>query len=60
MNRIDPVSGQVFRQLSHVTREEKGKTTVEFENGVVTAVRETEDRGPGSVRIIVPPLLFRW
>ena len=26
----DPSTGRVFRQLSHVTKEEKGKTVVEF------------------------------
>ncbi|HVJ46361.1 MAG TPA: hypothetical protein VM511_08260 [Luteolibacter sp.] len=60
ITRIDPVSGGVFRQLSHITREEKGKTTVEFENGLVTAVSESENNGPGNVKIIVPPLVFGW
>ncbi len=60
VNRIDPASGQVYRQLSHVTREEKGKSVVEFENGLVTALEETENSGPGNVRIIVPPLVFNW
>lgn len=60
VTRIDPVSRQAFRQLSHVTREETGKTSIEFENGLVTAVQETEDQGAGNVRIIVPPLVFGW
>lgn len=60
ITRIDPVSGQAYRQLSHVTREEKGKSVVEFEDGLVTALEETEDNGGGTVRIIVPPLVFRW
>jgi hypothetical protein len=60
LTRIDPASGQAFRQLSHVTREETGKTVVEFEDGLVTAIQETEDEGPGNVRIIVPPLVFGW
>lgn len=59
-NRIDPVSGQVYRELSHITREEKGKTVVEFEDGLVTALQEDENNGPGNVRIIVPPLVFGW
>lgn len=58
--RIDPYSGQTFRQLSHVTREETGKTVVEFEDGLVTAIQETEDSGPGNVSIVVPPLIFGW
>ncbi len=60
VTRIDPVSGQAFRQLSHVTREEKGKTMVEFEDGLVTALQEDEDNGPGNIRIIIPPLVFGW
>ena len=58
VTRIDPISRQAFRQLSHVTREETGKTSVEFEDGLVTAIQETEDRGAGNVRIVVPPLVF--
>jgi hypothetical protein len=58
--RIDPVSGQVYREFSHITREEKGKTVVEFEDGLVTALQEDENHGPGNVRIIVPPLVFGW
>lgn len=60
ITRIDPVSGQAFRQLSHVTHEEKGKSVVEFANGIVTALEETENNGGGSVRIIVPPLVLNW
>jgi hypothetical protein len=56
----EPVSGQVFRQLSHVTREEKGKTVVEFEDEVVTVIEQTEDRGGGGVKIIVPPVIWAW
>lgn len=58
--RIDPVSGQAYRQLSHVTREETGKTVVEFKDGLVTALEESEDSGPGNLRIIVPPLVLSW
>lgn len=60
VTRIDPATGTVFRQLSHITQEEKGKTAVEFENGLVTAISESENRGPGNVRIIVPPIIFGW
>lgn len=60
VNRIDPVSGQVYRQLAYVEQVEKGKTTVEFENQLVTAIQESENRGGGNVRIIVPPLVFGW
>lgn len=58
----DPYTGQYFRQLVSVTQVEKGKTSVEFENGFVSAIQETENnrRSAGDVRIIVPPLTFRW
>lgn len=56
----DPLTGKVFRQLSHVTREEKGKIVVEFENEVVTAIEETENDEGGGVKIIVPPIIFGW
>ena len=57
----DPHSGQVYRKFSHATREEKGKTVVEFEDDVVTAIEESEnlDR-PGRVKIVVPPIVFDW
>jgi hypothetical protein len=60
ITRVDPTSGQTFRQLSHITREETGKTVVEFKDGLVTALQENEDNGPGNVRIIIPPLVFDW
>lgn len=60
ITRIDPVSGGIYRQLSHITQEEKSKTVVEFEDGLVTAVTESEDRKGGKVRIIVPPWSFGW
>jgi hypothetical protein len=57
----DPYTGNFYRTLSHVVQEEKGHTKVEFENGVVTAVEESEDRnGGGNVRIVVPPIVFGW
>ena len=56
----DPLSGQVFRQLSHVTQEEKNKTSVEFENGVVSALEESEQHSASPVKIVVPPVVFVW
>lgn len=60
MTRINPLNGQAYRQLSHVTQEEKGKIKVEFEDDVVTAIEQSEDHGGGNVRIIVPPVVFGW
>ncbi len=57
----DPQTGRVFRQFSHTTREERGKLMVEFEDGVVTAIEESENRsGTGQVKIVVPPIVFGW
>jgi len=56
----DPVSGQTYRQLSHVTQEEKSKTVVEFENGLVSSIEESEQRRGSPVKIIVPPVSFVW
>lgn len=58
--RVDPVTRQEFRVLSHVTREEKGKTVVEFENGLVSAIEETAEDRPSNTRIIVPPVIVGW
>ena len=60
ITEIDRTTGQAYRRLVSVTRVEKGKVTVEFENDVVTAIEESEDRQGGNVKIIVPPLIFRW
>ncbi len=54
----DPRSGQLVQQVVSYTQVEKGKTSVEFENGVVSAIEESESHKGGSVRIIVPPIVF--
>lgn len=57
----DPSTGQLFRRLISTTQIEKGKTAVEFENGLVSAVEESENRQKGgNTRIIVPPLVIGW
>jgi len=57
----DPISGRTFRQFSHSTQEERGKTVIEFENDVVTAIEQTEtDEGAGKVKIVIPPVVFAW
>lgn len=60
VTEIDRTTGAAYRRLASVTREEKGKTVVEFENDVVTAIEESESNEDGNVRIVVPPLIFRW
>jgi len=59
-NEINPSTGQIFRRLVSITRVEKSRTSVEFENNFVTATEESEDHQGGNVKIIVPPLVFRW
>ena len=60
ITQIDPVTRQAYRTLSHVTREETGRFSVEFTDGIVSAVEQTKDDTPGHARIIFPPVLFRW
>lgn len=60
VTEIDRTTGQAYRRLVSVTRVEKSKMAVEFENDVVTAIEESEDHQGGNVQIIVPPLIFRW
>ena len=60
ITRVDPHTGAVFRQLSHVERVERGRTNIEFKDDIVTAIEESEDRRGGTVKIIVPPLVFGW
>ena len=59
VTEIDRLTGLAYRRLIGITRVEKGKTAIEFENDAVTAVEESENRQGGNVRIIVPPLVFR-
>lgn len=58
--RVDPRTGQVYRQFAYATQEEKGKTVIEFTNDVVSAIEESKDQKGGNVRIVVPPLVFGW
>jgi hypothetical protein len=54
----DPRTGNIYKQLSHITTEEKSNITVEFEKNLVTAITAKEDKGPGKINIIVPPIIF--
>ena len=58
--RIDPRTGQAYRQLAYSTQEEKSKVVIEFTNDVVSAIEESEDHKGGNVRIVVPPVVFGW
>lgn len=56
----DPITGALFRQLSHTTNEEKSKTVVEFENGFVSSIEVSENNGPGNPTIVSAPIIFTW
>ncbi len=56
----DPRTGNLYKQLSHITTEEKSNTIVEFENNLVTAITEKEDNGPGKINIVVPPIILSY
>lgn len=58
--RLDPRTGQAFRQFAYATQEEKGKVVVEFTNDVVSALEESEDHKGGNVRIVGPPVIIGW
>lgn len=47
-------------QFAYATQEEENKTVIEFAEGLVSSIEETEDHKGGNVRIIVPPLRFAW
>jgi hypothetical protein len=57
---VDPHNGQTYRQLSHITTEEKERTTIEFKNNVVTSITRKKDKGPGKIRIIPVPIIWGW
>lgn len=56
----DPITGSLYRQFSHTTREETSKLVIEFENEIVNAIEESENNGGGKVKIVVPPLVIAW
>lgn len=58
--RIDPQTGQAYRQLIGITQIEKSKRVIEFTNGVVSAIEDAKNRRRDQVRIIVPPVVFGW
>lgn len=60
VTRIDPRTGQTFRQVASITKEEKSKTRVEFENETVTALQSSETNDRGGVHILAPPLVLGW
>lgn len=57
---IDPATRLAYRRFAYATQEEKSRTKVEFTDGLVSAIEETEDRKGGNVRVVVPPVVFGW
>jgi len=57
---VDPYTGNTYRQLSHVTTEEKSRITIEFEDNTVTTVTRKRNNGVGKVRIVPAPVVFHW
>lgn len=55
---IDPYTRNAYRQLSHITTEEKSRITIEFEDNTVTSVTRKLNNGPGKVRVIPSPIVF--
>ncbi len=60
ITEVDRNTGTAYRRLVSVTRVEAGKTAVEFTDDLVSAIEERKSNDGGDVKIIVPPLVFRW
>lgn len=56
----DPYTGQIFRQLTHTTNEEKSKVVIEFENGFASSIEISKNNGPGNPTTIGAPVVFAW
>lgn len=56
----DPYTGQIFRQLTHTTNEEKYKIVVEFENGYASSIEISKNNGPRNPTIVGAPIVFAW
>ncbi len=55
---FNPVTGGIFQSFTHTTVEEKFKIVVELEEGVVTAIEESEQENGGDVRVVVRPFIW--
>jgi len=56
----DPQTGSFYRRFSHTTTEEKSKTSVEFQDGYVSAFEISKNDGPGKPTIVTAPVIFNW
>lgn len=57
---IDPFTGNLFQRFTHTTEEEKSKLVVELEDGIATAIEESETENGGDVRVVIRPALWIW
>lgn len=57
---VDTYTGTVFRRFTHSTQEERSKVVVEFEEGVATAIEESEQESGGDVKVVVRPVVWIW
>lgn len=57
---VDPFTGSVFRRYTHSTQEEQSKIIVEFEEGVASAIEESEQESGGDVKVVVRPAVWIW
>lgn len=55
----DHLTGQIFKQLSHVTTIEKSNTSIDFVNDVVTAIITKDNNSEREINSIAPPIYFR-
>ena len=56
----DPYTGQIFRQLTHTTNEEKSKVVIEFEDGFASSIEISKNNGPGNPTTVGAPVIFAW
>ncbi len=57
ITRIDPATGNTYRQLSHITQEEKSRTNVDFENQLASAIEESKDHTKRHPQITLLPVM---
>ena len=56
----DPYTGNVFRRLTSITKEEISNTKVEFENEVVSAIEESENNAARRTFTVPAPIFISW
>ena len=57
---VDRYTGAIYRRYTHTTQEEKSKVVIEFEQGVASAIEESEQENGGDVKVVVRPIVWIW